>query len=55
MFSAAQLKMIQEKITLVVFSVFSVLYLGEPLPAQPEAAIKLLHHSENIIYFNRAQ
>jgi uncharacterized protein (DUF486 family) len=29
-FSAAQLKTIQEVITLVVFSVFSVLYLREP-------------------------
>lgn len=30
-FSAAQLKTIQEVITLVVFSVFSVIYLREPL------------------------
>src|SRR6266403_3179826 len=30
-FSAAQLKTIQEVITLLVFSVFSVLYLGERL------------------------
>ena len=30
-FSAAQLKTIQEVITLTVFVVFSVLYLGEPL------------------------
>jgi len=30
-FSAAQLKTIQEVITLLVFSAFSVLYLGEPL------------------------
>jgi uncharacterized protein (DUF486 family) len=30
-FTAAQLKTIQEVITLVVFAVFSVLYLGEPL------------------------
>jgi uncharacterized protein len=30
-FNAAQLKTIQEVITLVVFSVFSVLYLKEPL------------------------
>jgi uncharacterized protein len=30
-FSAAQLKTIQEVITLVVFSVFSVLYLGQPI------------------------
>jgi uncharacterized protein (DUF486 family) len=31
MFTVAQLKTIQEVITLVVFSVFSVLYLREPL------------------------
>src|SRR5258707_11094949 len=30
-FSAAQLKTIQEVITLVVFSVFSVFYLGQPV------------------------
>ena len=30
-FSAAQLKTIQEVITLTIFMVFSVLYLGEPL------------------------
>ena len=30
-FSAAQLKTIQEVITLVVFSVFSVLYLQQPV------------------------
>lgn len=30
-FSAAQLKTIQEVITLIVFAGFSVLYLGEPL------------------------
>lgn len=30
-YSAAQLKTIQEVITLAVFAVFSVLYLGEPL------------------------
>ena len=31
MFTTAQLKTIQEVITLVVFCIFSVLYLGEPL------------------------
>jgi uncharacterized protein (DUF486 family) len=30
-FTVAQLKIIQEVITLTVFSVFSVLYLGQPL------------------------
>ena len=30
-FSAAELKTIQEVITLLVFAVFSVLYLGEPI------------------------
>lgn len=32
-FTAAQLKTIQEVITLTVFVIFSVLYLGEPLKA----------------------
>ena len=31
MYSAAQLKTIQEVVTLVVFAAFSVLYLKEPL------------------------
>lgn len=31
MFSAAELKTIQEVITLVVFALFSIMYLGEPL------------------------
>ena len=30
-YSAAQLKTMQEVITLVVFAVFSITYLGEPL------------------------
>jgi len=30
-FSAAELKTIQEVITLVVFALFSIMYLGEPL------------------------
>ncbi len=30
-FNAAQLKTMQEIITLIVFAVFSVMYLGEPL------------------------
>ncbi|HEX2594016.1 MAG TPA: DMT family protein [Rhizomicrobium sp.] len=31
MYSAAQLKTMQEVITLIVFAIFSVTYLGEPL------------------------
>jgi uncharacterized protein len=34
-FSAAQLKTIQEVITLIVFSVFSVLYLKQPVTVEP--------------------
>ncbi len=30
-YSAAQLKTMQEVITLIVFAIFSILYLGEPL------------------------
>ena len=41
-FSAAQLKVIQEVITLVVFAVFSVLYLREPLKWNFAAAMVCL-------------
>lgn len=41
-FSAAQLKVLQEVITLVVFAVFSVLYLNEQLRWNHLAAFALL-------------
>ncbi len=39
-FSAAQLKTIQEVITLVVFSVFSVFYLKQPVKLEPRRRIR---------------
>ena len=41
-YSAAQLKTMQEVITLVVFAVFSILYLGEPLKWNHGVAFGLL-------------
>ena len=41
-YSAAQLKTMQEVITLVVFAIFSVTYLGEPLKWNHGVAFALL-------------
>ena len=41
-YSAAQLKTMQEVITLVVFAVFSVMYLGEPLKWNNYAAFAMI-------------
>jgi uncharacterized protein len=41
-FTAAQLKVIQEVITLVVFSFFSILYLKEPMHWRYAAAFALI-------------
>ena len=41
-FSAAQLKILQEAITLVVFTVFACLYLGERLRLKEAAAFLLV-------------
>jgi uncharacterized protein (DUF486 family) len=49
-FSAAQLKTIQEVITLVVFSVFSVLYLQEPLKWNVIAGFALIAVGAAFVY-----
>jgi len=41
-FSAAQLKVIQEVITLVVFAAFSIKYLGEPIRTNHVVAFGLI-------------
>ena len=41
-FTAAQLKIVQEAITLVVFILFARLYLGEPLRGNEAAAFALV-------------
>src|SRR6266480_2995992 len=49
-FSTAQLKTIQEVITLVVFSVFSVLYLKEPLKWNYLAGFAMIITSVFVIF-----
>lgn len=49
-FSAAQLKGMQEILTLVVFAVFSVLYLGEPLKWNHVAGFVLIVLAAMLIF-----
>lgn len=49
-FSAAELKTIQEIITLLVFAAFSVLYLGEPLKWNHLAGFALLVGAAGLIF-----
>jgi uncharacterized protein len=53
-FSAAQLKIIQEVITLVVFAVFSVLYLKEDLRWNHLAAFGCLIGAVFFMFYGRA-
>ncbi len=50
-FSAAQLKTIQEIITLVVFAVFSIMYLGEELRWNHIAGFVLLVCAAGLIFY----
>jgi len=50
-FSAAQLKIIQEVITLVVFSVFSITYLKEPLKWNVLAGFTLMIGAVALIFY----
>jgi uncharacterized protein (DUF486 family) len=52
-YSAAQLKTIQEVITLVVFSGFSILYLGEPLGWRHAAGFALIAAGAGLIFSGR--
>ncbi len=49
-FSAAQLKTIQEVITLVVFAGFSILYLGEPIRWNHAAGFSLIVAASWLIF-----
>jgi uncharacterized protein len=49
-FSAAQLKTIQEVITLVVFSVFSVLYLKQPVKWNHIAGFAMIAAAVGVIF-----
>ncbi len=48
--SGGQLKILQEAITLIVFSVFSITYLGEPLKWQYFVGIGLVFAGVWVIY-----
>ena len=50
-FSAAQLKTIQEVITLMVFVVFSALYLGEPLKWQTAVGFTLIACGAAFVFY----
>ena len=53
-YSAAELKTIQEVITLVVFVVFSVLYLREPIGFSHVAGFALIAAGAAVIFYGRA-
>jgi uncharacterized protein len=50
-YSAAQLKIMQEVITLVVFSVFAITYLGETLRWNHYAAFVLILGAVALVYY----
>ena len=52
-FSAAQLKTIQEVLTLLVFAAFSVLYLHEPLTWRHAAGFALIALGAGLIFQGR--
>ena len=53
-YSAAELKTMQEVITLVVFAVFSVAYLGEPLTWRHAAGFALIAAGAGLVFSGRA-
>jgi|SRR5579875_1526789 len=54
-FSAAQLKVMQEIITLVVFSVFSILYFKEPLKWNYAGACVLIVGAVALVFYGGSQ
>lgn len=52
-YSAAQLKTIQEVITLIVFAGFSVLYLGQPLRWSTAAGFVLIFAGAALVFVGR--
>jgi hypothetical protein len=52
-YSAAQLKTMQEVITLVVFCIFSVLYLKEPLGWKHAAGFALIAGGAGLVFSGR--
>lgn len=53
-YSAAELKTMQEVITLVIFGVFSVLYLGEALTWRHVAGFALIAAGAGLVFSGRA-
>ena len=53
-YSAAELKTMQEVITLVIFAGFSVLYLGEPLTWRHAAGFALIALGAGFVFSGRA-
>ncbi len=53
-FSTAQLKVIQEVITLVVFAGFSVFYLGEPFRWNYAVGFVLVLAAVAVVFYGRA-
>ena len=52
-YSAAELKVIQEAITLMVFIGFSIFYLGEPLKWSTVAGFLLIAAGVGVVFLNR--
>jgi uncharacterized protein (DUF486 family) len=52
-YSAAQLKTIQELITLVVFVFFSAVYLGQPVRWSTVAGFGLIFAGAGLVFFGR--
>jgi uncharacterized protein (DUF486 family) len=52
-YTAAELKVIQEAITLTVFIAFSVFYLGEPLKWSTIAGFLLIGAGVGVVFLNR--
>jgi uncharacterized protein (DUF486 family) len=52
-YTAAELKVIQEAITLTVFIAFSIFYLGEPLKWSTVAGFLLIAAGVGVVFLNR--
>lgn len=53
-YSAAELKTMQEVITLVAFAIFSMVYLGEPLTWRHAAGFALIAAGAGLVFSGRA-
>ena len=53
-YSPAQLKTIQEAVTLIVFAIFSATYLGEPLSWKAGLGFLLIFAGASLVFFGKA-